>query len=50
MKLNHNKLGAACLAASPILINLSKGQAFWWIGVLFATLGPILIAIESKSS
>jgi len=48
MKLNPNKFGAASLAASPILLNVVQGPIFWWLGVVFASIGPILIALEHK--
>lgn len=48
VKINPNKFGAASLAASPLLINLAHGPFCWWLGVAFAAIGPVLIALETK--
>lgn len=46
MKLNTKVLGGSLLAAGPLIIQFGAYPASWWLGFLFTTLGPFMMAIE----
>lgn len=48
MHLDLQKLGAGLLGVSPVLLNLAGSKICWWIGVLFATAAPFLMAAKPK--
>lgn len=51
MKLNLNwkALEAGLMAAGPILIQFAPARETWWLGVMFTSLRPILMAIQSPT-
>jgi hypothetical protein len=48
MRCNFKTLGTAMLATGPLVINFGTYPLSWWLGFLFTTLGPFMMAIESR--
>lgn len=46
MKLNTRILGTSMLATGPLIIQFGPFPASWWLGFIFTTAGPFLMAIE----
>ena len=46
MRLNTKLLGGALTAAGPLIINFGAYPASWWVGFVFTTIGPFMMAIE----
>ncbi len=50
MKFNTKLLGGSLVAAGPLVINFGTYPFSWWIGFVFTTIGPFLMAIEFHQS
>ena len=48
MSLNYKALGAGLLSAGPLLMQFGGATTAWWMGVVFAAIGPVLLAINPK--
>lgn len=46
MKLNTRVLGGSLLATGPLIINFGPFPWSWWIGFIFTSVGPFMMAIE----
>lgn len=49
MNLDCRKLGAALMAAGPVLMQFSTAKWAWWIGLGFLISGPFLLAVKTKT-
>ena len=43
-----HRLGASLLAAGPVLMQLGGTKGTWWVGMVFTTLGPLLMAVKKR--
>lgn len=50
MRLNLKKLGCGMLAAGPLMKDLIPVAGFWWIGLVFAAFGAVLMAVEQPKN
>lgn len=44
---DFHRLGAACLAAGPLLMQFGKSETIWWGGMIMIVTGPLFMAIKA---
>jgi hypothetical protein len=46
VKIDTTKLGAAMLAAGPLLVQFGGSKVTWYLGVLFAAIAPFMMSCK----